>query len=122
MDRPTYAMQKGESLAARRTITIPMYASADYVTPGTVVAGKATLSLNGAAIAYSTNSMSAVSGVTGMAYLELTAAELSDYGDLVVSANMGSSFGQAIVRITRFDPFTQGATTERGARLQAGMR
>ena len=122
MDRPVYEIQKSESLAVRRTIPIPMYLASDYVSPGAVVAGVATLSLNGGTVANSTNSMAAVAGVTSIAYLELTVAELSDYGEMVVTAAMGASFGQAIVRITRYDPFTEGAKTEQALRYDAGVK
>ena len=122
MDRPVYEVQKAESLAVRRTIQIPMYASADYVTPGTVVLGKAALKLNNGTSAASTNSMSADAAHPGVAFLELTAAELSAYGTISVTAAMGSSFGQAVVVVTRFDPFTEGAKTEQALRFDAGVK
>jgi len=97
-----------------------MVASADYVTPGTVVAGKAALSLNGGTSAASTNSMAAISGHPGVAKLELTATELSGYGILVVSAVMGASLGNAEVEIVAYDPFTRGYRSPEVAKFEAG--
>jgi hypothetical protein len=120
MEVPLYEVQKGESLAARRTIYIPMYAAADYVTPGTVVAGKAKLSVNGGTSTNSVNSMAAVTGHNGVAKLVLDTTEITTYGNIVVTAPMGASFGQALVRVVQFDPFTEGALSETARAYKAG--
>jgi len=118
---PVIEVQKGESLAVRRTVYIPMRKSTDYVSPQpTFSAATALISTDGAAVTATSNAIAAVTNSVGFAKLELALTEIADVGVRLITVNQSGAFGQLIVRVVLWDPYTAGAMTDRQLRQKRG--
>jgi len=119
---PHYFVQKSESLAARRTVYIPIRSSTGYVTPATVGTDTAKISTDGGSAAASTSSLAAVTGTAGWAKLVLDLTEIASLGRLVIEANGSGYFGQCVVDVVRWDPFSEGSASRGAQLLRAGRK
>lgn len=97
-------IKAGETTAARRRV--PLKLTTDGVAPwdGVVTGIKAGLSKNGAAEAPSTADI--VKLAAGNVYVELTAAELSDVGFMIVTiaADTGRAMAHTVIQVVSGDP------------------
>jgi len=122
VDLPIQEIQVNEPRPKKRTVKIQVVSSADYVTPKAGAAGKARLKLDTNDSALSTASTTEVSATEypGMYELVLTEAEVAIKGDLKVSVAIGGGYGQTLVRITAWDPWSEGAASRSARANQAG--
>lgn len=118
-----FFVQRDEPSVERRTVPIKLVSGADYLTPwtGTLVGDpKAYLSVYGEATQTSDNAYQMPDNTPGIALLTLSAAEIAECGDIVVTIMNGGAFGQTLVRVVEYDPISEGASSSLAIQHRAG--
>lgn len=122
---PVFQVQKGETVAAKRKIPIPLVLGSNYVTPKTgTLAGspKAKLSRDFGTQENSDNAYTQLDATNhpGIHVLELSTDEVDDNRRILVTIKGGGAFGQAFVDVVTADPLTEGASSSRLLSHKAG--